>query len=124
MQSRPRKPTLNYLNRLGVFGRLVLVLSSFWMVGGTLYTAKDVKITASRAASFMYVDCMELNTVSDTPVDCEAARKQTYAENSAADIGGPVVVGVVISSLYLALALIVIIPGYYSIRWIIAGGRR
>ncbi len=124
MQRRPMKLTLARLNELGVFGRLVLILSGFWMVGGTLYTAKEVSISANEAASFVFEDCMQINAEIDTSVDCHIVRRQTYEENSAADVGGPLVVGVIISSLFLALALIVIIPGYYSIRWINAGGRR
>lgn len=124
MQRRPMKLTLAWLNELGVFGRLVLVLAGFWMVGGTLYNAKEVSMSATEAAGFVFEDCMRLNAEIDTSVDCFSVRKQTYEGESASDVGGPLVVGVIISSFWLALALIVIIPAYHSIRWIIAGRRR
>lgn len=112
--------------KLGVFSRLVIVCSVFWMIGGTLYFASSTSREAMQVADEFMEGCGNSGSEVYDPEamsfsECWELREDIYRGRTEDLEGGLFGFSAAMAALYLALALIIVIPTYLSVRWILAG---
>lgn len=107
--------------RLGVIARMWIVLSMFWVIGGTLYFASDQRRIDNGASIKIYEGCIAIsvkhNTSSDTcQVDRDNDLERYRQRQWSYLIGGFSSAAIIWLAASILWGLI-----YVSVRWIWAG---
>lgn len=105
--------------RLGLVSRLVIVASSFWMVGGTYFIAKARSDKGTAAANAFYRQCT--SGPYHPEYHCSAGWLKIYNMYTGYSAWRLFGYSAELAAAYLALALILFAAVYGSIRWVLAG---
>lgn len=113
--------------KLGVLSRTLIVLSCFWMVGGTFYIAQRLDTEARAASKSFYEACYDLaiegSPLVGTTDDCRTESDRRYEARTRLLEGGLWGFSASLAGFFLVGCLIVFGLIYGSARWIVAGRR-
>lgn len=107
--------------KLGALARTIIVLSCFWMAGGTFFIAQN-KAADARAKASTFLDSCLTPPIGD--FDCWAGRDRIYEAHTEQLAGGLWGYAAISAAFYLVLALILFGLIYGSARWILAARSR